>query len=456
MYPLFFLVLAASQTAEFLTTSYKGSGLPILPGPLKFVPELLSLVYAVYIVSAGIHQSLKNIPVKYLMIFGAIGVILICGIFANEEAPGPILAGMRYYLRGIPFFFLPAVLNFNDWKLRRCMYFVLGLAFLQVPLSIYQRLHLESLHHSTGDGVMGTLQDSGDLTLFLICVICVLAAAMARGRIGRIRFTVMFAILVIPMSINETKVTLFLFPPALLAALLVASEPGKRLRVFFAALGLFAIGGAIFVPLYNYFNKLNTPTDEQFTVADVFTKKFLSSYLVSNSDVGKAGTGQVGRVDSLVVSFKAVAADPIKFTFGLGIGNVSTSSLGPAFMGKYQAIYGPFAVGFSSGTFLLEVGVLGFVLILLAHLMILQDALSVARLDTGLIGIIAAGWVGTSIVVILGIFYTSVHINEAINYSYWFFSGVVTTRRLALFQEQPRKSMTAPSAKRIRALGSQT
>jgi hypothetical protein len=436
MYRLLYVAFGAAALAEFLTTSYKGSGFPILPGPLKFLPELLSGVYAGYVVGAGLRTRFYRVPVRYLAVFGAIAVIILCGVLANDVASGPILAGMRYYLRGIPFFFLPAVISIGDGQLRRYLYFVLGLSFLQVPLSLYQRYALESSGHDTGDGVMGTVMDSGGLTLFLISAMCVLTAAMVRGRISKVAFTIMFVILLIPISINETKITAVLLPPALLATLLTGSEAGKRVRVFVTALGLLVISGAIYVPLYNYFNELNKSPDEQFTIAQVFTEEFLSSYLDTKSQVGKATVSQVGRVDALVVPLQILSADPVRFAFGFGIGNASSSNLGPSFSGKYYDVYGPFVVGFSSGTFLLELGVFGFALILLLHGMILRDALTVARQGRGFPELIAVAWVGTSFVIICGIFYTAPHVVELLNYCYWFFSGVVATRRTTLLQEQ--------------------
>jgi hypothetical protein len=147
-----------------------------------------------------------------------------------------------------------------------------------------------------------------------------------------------------------------------------------------------------------------------------------------------------------------LSTDPVRFAFGVGIGNVSTSSLGPKFTGRYQQVYGPFVVGFTSGTFLFEVGVLGFALILLTHFMIFQDSVYVARQDKGLTGIVAAGWIGTSIVVAIGIFYTSIHIVEAINYCYWFFSGVIATRRVTLLREHSRRVTTIALAMGLRPI----
>jgi hypothetical protein len=399
---------------------------------------------------AGARSQFQLVSTKYLIVFGSLALVLVCGILANAEPAGPILSEMRYMLRCIPFFFLPAVLDLKEWQLERIMKFVLALSLIQVPLSMYQRYFLESTGHVSGDGVTGTIMDSGCMTLFLICVICVLAAAMLRGRISKFTFGWIFMLLLIPMSIDETKITVFLFPPALLGTFLVASTPGTRVRIFFTAIVIMIIGGSIFIPTYDYFNELNVSKDEQFTVADIMSKDFLSKYLTNDADVGSGERGKVARANAVVVPLKTVAKDPIKLAFGLGIGNVSTSTLGPQFVGQYFDTLGPFASGYDSGAFLLETGVFGFVLILLIHWLIFRDSVNVARQDPGLVGIIAAGWTGTTLVIVIGIFYTQIHGNSTISYFYWLFSGFIAARRTALLRANTRGRTPVPRAEDLR------
>jgi len=440
MYRVLYLVLAAVGLAEFSSTLplHPGPNLTFLPAPVKFLPEIFSVLCAVYVVIAGISRHFHLVSIKYWIAFGLFTIIIVCGALANTEAPGPILGELRYFLRPIPFFFLPAVLDFKEWQKDRILKFVLGLSFLQVPISIYQRYYCELRGWSTGDGVTGTMIDSGCMTLVLICVICVLAAAMLRGRITKWSFVWMFVLLLIPISIDETKVTLFLFPPALLGTFLAASPPERKLRVFLTGLAIIVIGGSIFIPTYNYFNQLNVSKDEQFTVSDVLSKDFLSNYLSHDASVGSGK--EVGRADAVSVPVKTLANDPIKFAFGLGLGNASYSLLGPSFIGQYFYTLGPYVIGFDSGTFLLETGIFGFILILTIHWMIFRDSLVVARADLGITGVIAAGWVGTSLVILVGIFYSGIHANSAVSYLYWFFSGFVTAQRVALSRPQLRNS----------------
>jgi len=72
------------------------------------------------------------------------------------------------------------------------------------------------------------------------------------------------------------------------------------------------------------------------------------------------------------------------------------------------------------------------------HWQIFRDALYVTRHDQGIVGDIAIGWMGTTVVVMVGIFYTGLHGNAGVSYLYWFFSGVITARLAALLQRQAR------------------
>jgi hypothetical protein len=446
MYYLMYLVIASATCGDFLSTSgLHGDGLGILPSNCKFLCDVLSIVFALYIVVAGTRRRFDLVSSKYWLLFGALSVVLACGIIVNQEAPGPIINGMRYYLRPMPFFFLPAVLKLSDKQIRNLLRFILVISFLQVPVSAYQRYSWESVGATTGDVVMGTLMDSGPETLFLICVICVLAAAMLRGLISKLQFGVTMVILFIPMSINETKVTIFLFPPALLATFLAAAAPGKRTRVLLAGMGSLIVGMMIFIPVYNFFETYHIDTQVQRynpTLGDFLTRPgFLFSYISNDAGAGK-DIGHVGRLEAVTVPLQVLSRDPVRFAFGFGMGNASASSLGGSFVGRYFSAYGAFATGFDSGVFLLETGIFGFALIMGIHATIFRDALVVAKQrQTDLLSAISIGWVGASIVVITGIFYIGIHGYPGFAYCYWFLSGLIAARRTELLRKPVPQSV---------------
>jgi hypothetical protein len=420
-----YLVIVVCMLAAFVSSPDVG----LAPGVVKFLPDLMSVCTVIYVVLAGTRQRFRYVGFKYWLIFAALTLAIVCGPLINHEAPGAVINGMRYYLRAIPFFLLPAVVEYSEEDLKRFMYLILALSLLQCPVAVYQRYTVAESNQFSGDPVIGTLMISGILSLFLISVLCVMGSLMVRGRVGKIWYACCFVMLVLPMSINETKVTIFLLPLALLVTFALAARPGRRIAVTLSALGLLVLGSAIFVPLYNYFNTLHNPNP--WTVQEFLTNNALfSAYM--NKPAG-VGTGEeAGRSTALLAPFQQLGHDPINLTFGLGLGNASESSLGTQFTGEYATLYWNFAHELSMSMFLFEVGLFGTTLILLLHWMVLRDAIYVFRRDPGLLGALAPGYVGAWVTTTVGLIYVTVHTFESLSYMFWFFSGLLAARRMHL------------------------
>jgi hypothetical protein len=354
-----------------------------------------------------------------------------------------MINGMRSYLRAIPFFFLPAVVNFTEQDIRRYLKLLLAFSLIQCPIAVYQREDITAHNNFSGDNVFGTLMISGILSLFLISVLCVMGGLMLRGRVGKIWYAACFVLLVIPMSINETKVTVFLLPLSLIVTFALASPPGRRIPVTLAAIGLLAAAGAIFVPLYNYYNTLHNPAP--FTVQDFFTKSDLfGTYM--NREAGVGTNEEAGRMTALLTPLKEFSHDPLKLTFGLGLGNASRSSLGSQFAGQYHTLYWNFAQNLSISMFLFELGAFGTGLILLLHFVVLRDAFFVSRRDKGLLAAVAPGYIGAWVTITVGLFYLTIHNFESLSFMFWFMSGLLAARRQRLRESGTRSHTTALQA----------
>jgi hypothetical protein len=420
-------IIAAAMLAAYLSYPDHALGTgAYAPGIVKFLPDLLSLVTLVYVAIEGVRQRFRYVNGKYVLLFGAITVLMLCGPLANQEAPGAIMNGARIYLRAIPLFFLPAVVKFAERDIQRYLLMILGLSLLQVPVAVAQRLATAARGWFTGDYVFGTLMISGILSIFLIAVLCVMAALTLRGRISKLWFALCFMTLVIPMSINETKVTVILLPLGLLVTAALASPPGRRLRSMLQGLGLLACAAAVFVPLYDYYNTLHNPSP--FTIEEFFSDPGnIDQWLNKSAGVG---TGEeAGRGTALMAPVEAFSRDPARLVFGLGLGNASQSGLGPQFSGRYAGLYGNFVVEESISGFLFELGFLSTALILLLHWTVLRDILFVGRHDQGLYGAIAPGYVGAWIAITISLFYLTIHNFESISFMAWFFAGLFAARR---------------------------
>jgi hypothetical protein len=421
-----FLMLATFFAA--CVVDHLASYTKILPRYFAYAPDVFSAIAFLYIIIAGAHQRFRYVRPMYWIAFGFVGLTMICGIATNGVGPGPVVSGIRLYLQAIPFFFVPAVYEFSPQQIRTQFKFLLYLGLAQLPMSAYQRLTLMAQDRFSGDPVRGTLVDSSVLSIYLICVVCVLTGMFMQKRISKWWYLGLFAVLLIPTTINETKATLILLPIGLVFTLILGAPWGQRLRMAVLAGVLLVSFTTVFAGIYDYVQR-NNPY--YVSIEDFFTnRKALKSYVAErNADVGGE---RPGRVDAIIIPLKYLAHDPVKLTFGLGIGNVSRSSLGPAFTGDYFSMF-ELLTESSLCIFILEIGVLGTAGVFLLHWLIFEDARALTTQDSpGQIKDLALGWLGITALLTIALAYKTTHIFGPLAYLFWFYSGVVAARRMRL------------------------
>jgi hypothetical protein len=402
-----------------------------LPRILKLLPELLSLVATLTVVFVGVSNRFRFVAPKYWFLFAFVAFVMFSGIVVNQIGTGPTVAGMRMYVRAIPFFFIPAVYNFTDAQIKQQLKVLLVLALVQLPIAVYQRWIVYSEGRWTGDEVSGSLQISSILSIFLISGVMILVGVRLRERINKTAFLALCVLLLIPTTINETKGTLILLPVGLLVALLIGSPQRKRLRVAGVTLVLLVGFGAIYVPVYDFFMK---NARYETSIVDFVTEEGkLERYLEKEgAGIGATDSKSVGRGDAMRISIEYLSRDAIGLAFGLGLGGVTDSSLGESFSGPYYQLF-QHITKMSFVTFVLEIGFLGVAAVFLLYWLIFQDAVAVARNDQGLRGSIAIGWTGVIAVMAIATFYKTIHTFESLSYLFWYFSGLVAARHMRLY-----------------------
>jgi hypothetical protein len=404
-----------------------------LPPLLRFLPEALSGIVAVYVLFVGTRDRFHLVAPKYWLAFGALTVVILCGIINNAAETGPMLSGMRFYLRAVPMFFLPAVFPLTEDQLKRQFKWLLAIGVIQAPLCIYQRWVLLAGEHGSGDDVKGTIGDSGVVSVFLICMVFVLTGLLLRRRIGALRYAILVVLLLIPTTINETKVTVIYLPLGLLLTVFIAGERGKRLRYIGFGLAGLVLFGALFVPVYNAMQGNVRFKNEHDIVAFFTSEKRLAHYM--SSDIKGVGTTKdVRRGDAILVPLQFLAKDPVRLAFGLGMGAVSPSNFGKNFEGSYYQLFQPFLI-LSYVFYLLEFGVLGLSIIGVLFWLVFRDTLAVARQDETLIGGFAYGWATVVVLVAVTTFYTIFHQFSSVTYLYGYYSGALCARRVWLAQK---------------------
>ena len=424
MHALVLLTLFSSMVAE------GAAAVPGAPALLKFVPEMLAVVLTLCVLFEGIRSGF-DVTAKYWIALGAMAFIITCGLITNSVGAGPVVAGLRYYLRWVPLFLAPAVFRFNEQQIRQQLLALVALGLAQIPIAGYQRWVVWSAERFSGDDVRGTVNDSGVLSIILICMVLVLTGYFMHKRIKKLPYLTLFFLLLLPTTINETKATVLLLPAGLLTAIVIAAPRGRRLGILLGSAGLMVVFLAILIPVYDKMNE-NNPYKNERSIVDFFTdQNRMATYMENKQAVALGTKRDVRRGDAIAVPLQYLARDPIYLAFGLGMGNVSRSSMGEQFTGNYYSLFQRFVITDFS-VFLLELGVLGTGLVFVLYWLIFSDTLAVARLDTGMTGAFAAGWVGVVVVVTAGTFYSVMHTYASISYLFWYGSGIIAARRAQL------------------------
>lgn len=429
---LVLVMLVVVTTVEYLTEGDRWGNGAILPDRSPYLIELLAAFAALVVVLVGIRTRYQYVRPGYWFIFGGIVIVAICGVVVNAVEPGPIFAGIRNYVRAIPWFFIPAVYAFSDKEVRQQLRLLLLICIIQVPIAIHQRINTAAADRYTGDWTTGTLVISSILSIFLICALCVLTALYIKKKLSMKQFVLLFFLLLLPTTINETKGTLLLLPLGLLMTFFLATPPRKRFHSAVVATGLLSLALSIFIPIYDYVNsgrEYATPLTEFFT-----NESRLQGYIWTNADVGSDKAG--GRGDAIVVPVRYLSKEIGNLAFGLGLGNVSKSALGEAYTGEYFKLFEPF-VFTSFARLLLELGFLGILLVSALYWMIFTDARFVAKHDNGIKGALSAGWLGVVPVMFAAIFYKDVIAQASLSNLFWYFSGLIAAERMRMTLRPP-------------------
>lgn len=420
----------AVTVVEFLVIGDFWGHFRFLPGVFKYMPELTSLGAAAYVIFAGVNTRFSGVRTAYWLGFGAALFVVVAGVLANGVEAGPLFAGLRIYLRALPWFFVAAVAAFNADQLRGQLRALMFIAILQLPIALFQRYQTTTRGHVTGDYITGTLLNSGIVSIFLICCLAMASAFYVRKLMTGKQFLLLFFIFLIPTTINETKITLLLLPVGLLVAFVAAAETGKALRHLVVASLVLVVAGSIFIPVYD---SLIERRQYGLSVGEFFgDRRNVERYLVTGKGVGAR---QVGRVDGLVVPTQQIAKDPVTLAFGYGIGNASESALGESFTGQYGRLYAPF-LSTTYSRFILEIGVLGVAIMVLLYFLVWSDARVVARVGEGVVGAFGAGWVAVTVVIFLATAYAKLDVFASLGFLYAYFSGFVMSLRMRFETER--------------------
>ena len=131
------LVIALFGSIIFVEYFVEQRGL--LPQYFILIPEALSGVVMLVVLLRLMNGVRFHFDWRYALFLSVLLFTLAFGFMAQNMESGPMLAGVRGYIKFIPFFLLPAVHRFTQRQLQVQLTVLLVLALLQPPLAFYQR-----------------------------------------------------------------------------------------------------------------------------------------------------------------------------------------------------------------------------------------------------------------------------------------------------------------------------
>jgi len=431
-----------------------------LPGVFGWTPELLSAVLIVVLLLRMASTKVFNLPVRYLVLFGLLILHMIVGIILNDVTEGPIIVGLRYYLKFFPFFLLPAVFSFSDIQMKTQLKVLLALALLQLPVTVYQRF-IEFSNVASGDSISGTLRISSILSIFLICSIFVTLAYYLKKRIsGKLAFLIAI-LLFIPCTLNETKGSIVLLPFGLLSMIIISFRSDLEVK---KALGIFSVLGILFLGFAFAYNSLYQKIDSGGGLLSFFSGDAVESYLYQDVQFDPEILDRHGdnsalasktieeevrmpRMDRLIAPFAIMYTKPLNLYFGLGIGNVTQPKF-PEWAGEYTYISHLMAADrLMMSLMLWEIGIGGVIIYLIFFYMLFVDIYRLSNMNS-FASTVATGWMGVLTLIVIALVYKNIAQFNVIGYLFFYFSGYIAAARFksdavdpnSLLVEQPTKS----------------
>ena len=403
--------------------------LHILPHSATYYSEFFAVIFSLAIVLFAAQRRRIDIDSRVAVILVVFVLVFVSSAIVNNLSPGVLIGGMRLHLKFLPFLVLPLVYQFSDAQIRRQLAFVLTLTLIQTPVAVYQRF-VKYASEGSGDPVGGTLgaNASGILSIWLACVIAVVFSFYLAKMMRLQTLILLLALLVVPMTINETKISFFLIPLALIVPAVLSNRQGSRWARLAMTTGATFV---LFVFLVTVYNTLRPNRD----ILEWFTTDEATEYVYQGSTTG--GTRKdVKRLDSIRIAYSKLQYENATI-FGLGPGNISPA-FDRSFEGEYFRRYDHFIPKRTQLSLSLwETGTSGTVLIVALMLGCGLVAYKLMLKNQGdQYEALALGWIGVTTIQFACLLYISAFVINIFTIFYWFYSGVIVAKYTTIGSSQ--------------------
>ncbi len=248
-------------------------GVMLISGPVTmFVPALVKAGWlfsllgfflvgaAILYAAVGRERFARPLPAFVVMAI----LLLAFGLLSMLYSGGPLSEGIRAGKRYFQFFgilFVLAAVPFPPALVRRWWMFLVGLAILQLPFSLYQRIVLLPGREAMPgvvpvDIVVGTMEgsltgggSSGVMALLIVLILAFMLSAHRDGILSTTRLLLLAGALVAPLALGQVNVIIVLLPLALAAVYfdLIRRRPLRFVLGVALALPLLAVASLAYL-----------------------------------------------------------------------------------------------------------------------------------------------------------------------------------------------------------------
>jgi hypothetical protein len=184
-----------------------------------------------------------------------------------------------------------------------------------------------------------------------------------------------------------------------------------------------AIGVVAFAAVYNFMIEARWGGN---TIGEFISTGQYELYLYRGVEVG-GDSRNVGRIDSMILPVVILSEDWMQLLFGLGIGNVSPSSL-PGMEGAYAEVYKGYGFGMTAvGNLIWETGIIGFTLYLVFLIFSWSDARRSTK-KTAEGDWIGAWWAACILIMFIALTYKSILGFNELGFMLFFWTGIIASR----------------------------
>ena len=384
--------------------------LGFLPRQLTWLPEIVSIALVPYIIR--LFKGKK--AVKEILFFGFLLIFASVSYFLNSDTINFAIfgAGIRNYFKFIPIFLLPFILDQDQYRYIKIKFpkiiFLITLA--QIPVTLVQRFIIYSSSGS-GDPIGGTLgaNASGLLSQFIFFTIALIIAKMLTKKIRKQEFLLLFIALMIPVVLNETKITLLLLIGLGITYYLFSKNEKLFNKIIIIIISI--IGVMLFIKVYTVIFRARTlERSLQYFINPVDTIY----------DRWYTKSGKLNRIPAIIFAFSHITTNIYNAIFGIGIGNASHSFFNSA-IGTYYKKYSTLGIdGIYLARHIWEWGIAGTILWLTFFANLFRKSLIIEDKQY------LYWYIGVFSVFIIGSIYNGNILTNSLGFYFWFLSGIIS------------------------------